>query len=91
MPSPARSRSAALSCRTHDHVGRPLRYHRKHPACCGRRLVGSREGWFQPSCCQVQPPVISNAFAPARLTVSGPVKLLLSMMLLVSVLARVAS
>jgi hypothetical protein len=35
----------------------------------------------------VQPPLMSNGFAPARLTVSGPVKLLLSMMLLVSVLA----
>ncbi len=44
-----------------------------------------------PSSCQVQPPLMSNAAAPARLTVSGPVKLLLSMMLLVSVLASVAS
>jgi hypothetical protein len=47
--------------------------------------------WFQPSCCQVQPPLMSKALAPARLTVSGQVKLLLSMMFLVSVLASLAS
>jgi hypothetical protein len=46
----------------------------------------------QPSLFQVQPPLMSKAFAPARLTVSGPVKLLLSMMSLrVSVPERVAS
>jgi hypothetical protein len=54
----------------------------------GSRGTGDR---LQPSCCQVQPPLMLKAFAPARLTVSGPVKLLLSMMLLVSVLASVAS
>jgi hypothetical protein len=39
----------------------------------------------------VQPPLMSKALAPARLTVSGQVKLLLSMMFLVSVLASLAS
>jgi hypothetical protein len=43
-------------------------------------------------CCQVQPPLISNAFAPDRSTVSGPVKLLFEMMSwIVSVSDSVAS
>lgn len=49
-------------------------------------LMSSSYSWVH-----VQPPLISNAFAPARLTVSGPVKLLLSIMSLVLVLFNVAS
>jgi hypothetical protein len=40
--------------------------------------------------CQVHPPLISKAYAPETSTVSGPLKLLLSRMLLVSVLPKVA-
>jgi hypothetical protein len=44
----------------------------------------SHASMAQASCCQVQSPLISKAFAPLTSTVSGPVKLLLSLMSLVS-------
>jgi hypothetical protein len=52
---------------------------RKSVPCCGKWGCPNR----QPSCCQVQPPLMSNAFAPDRSTVSGPVKLSLEMMSLI--------
>lgn len=61
----------------------------------GQRLWKPRERnhariAHQPTFIHVQPPLICKAYAAETSTVSGPLKLLLSLMLLVSLLASVA-